>query len=54
MTGLHTCTGYHRGGEIELESGYMSRQLGIALFLAGRDAGAAPPLLSSQDPTPMS
>jgi hypothetical protein len=43
MTGLHTCTRYHRGGEIEFESGYISPQLGIALFDGPRRWGGTAP-----------
>lgn len=50
MTGLHTCTGYHRGGEIEFESGYISPQLGIALLDGPRRwGGTAPTVVTGSD-----
>jgi len=48
MTGLHTCTGYHRGGEIELGSGHISRQLRIALLVGQRGwSGSAPAVVTA-------
>ena len=43
MTGLHTCTGYHRAGEIEVEFGYISPQPGVALLDGQRRWGETAP-----------